>query len=259
MNLRSAPYDFRYSPASMPNFYDPLRQLVEETYHKNDNTRVSLVGHSMGGLLIHYFLDKQTNEWKYKYVHSMVTMNTPWKGVIDMVEAMVSGYTWGIEFHANTFRTMQRSCESGVFLVPSRSEWGEDEVLVVTENKNYTVKDYDALFEDIGFPVGKPMWRQVEHALHHLDNPGVDTWCFYGSGTDTPKTLVYDAGKFPDGPPRRIMGDGDGTANLRSASMCQKWKDNFDNVVVAKEMKGITHNGILSSEVMFAELEQILM
>ncbi|KAK2146492.1 hypothetical protein LSH36_605g03014 [Paralvinella palmiformis] len=257
-NIRAAPYDFRYSPVSMPNFYDPLRRLVEDTYKKNGNTRVALLAHSMGGLLAHYFVQKQSPQWRKKYIHSLITLNTPWGGVVDMLEAMVSGYTWALDLHPNTFRIMQRTCEAGVFLLPTEYSWDPDATILSSGGENYTVKDYDKLFQDIGYPAGSAMRRKVRRERLKLDNPGVNTWCFYASGIDTPETLVYPSGKFPDGPPQRIMGIGDGTANLRSANLCTKWRDTTEGVIKTKQLIGVTHAGILSNDEIHEDLKEIL-
>ena len=242
----------------MPNFYEPLRRLVESTYEQNGGRQVALLAHSMGGLLAHYFLQKQNATWRRTYIHSLITLNTPWGGVVDMLEAMVSGYTWGLDLHTNSFRKMQRTCEAGVFLLPTEAGWDGNATILSAGGKNYTVKDYDALFDDIRYPVAKAMRRKVLRERLPLDNPGVDTWCLYGAGVDTPDTLVYESGKFPDGPPRRIMGRGDGTANLRSASLCREWRDTAEGVVRTMELHGVTHAGILSTAELVSALSEIL-
>ena len=55
--------------------------------------------------------------------------------------------------------------------------------------------------------------------------PNIPVYCFYGTGTDTPKTLIYN-GSFPNVPPVKVvMGGGDGIVNLRSAQTCLMWKE----------------------------------
>ena len=56
--------------------------LVEETYLRSGSLKVSLITHSMGGLLGLYFLQSQTQEWLQQYVHSFVPLNTPWRGAV---------------------------------------------------------------------------------------------------------------------------------------------------------------------------------
>ena len=80
--IRAAPYDFRFGPQSQQVYFDKLRMLIEETFVKSDSKRVSLVTHSMGGLLCLYFLQSQSQEWLQQYVHSFIPLNTPWRGAV---------------------------------------------------------------------------------------------------------------------------------------------------------------------------------
>jgi len=80
--IRAAPYDFRFGPQSQQIYFDKLRMLIEETFVKSDSKRVSLVTHSMGGLLCLYFLQSQSQEWLQQYVHSFIPLNTPWRGAV---------------------------------------------------------------------------------------------------------------------------------------------------------------------------------
>ena len=52
-------------------------------------------------------------------------------------------------------RREQRSMPSTAWLMPSDEFWKPDEVLVVGPTRNYTVKDYKQMFEDIKYATGK--------------------------------------------------------------------------------------------------------
>ena len=75
----------------MQTFYKNFRNLIEETYAMNNNTAVSLVTHSMGGPVALYFLNRQSQAWKDKYIHSLVTLAGGWGGAAKLLRLMASG------------------------------------------------------------------------------------------------------------------------------------------------------------------------
>ena len=60
-----------------------------------------------------------------------------------------------------TVRREQRTDISNIFMLPSHELWSPDEVLLETPHRTYTVNDYDQLFKDIGFPLGKKLRKLV--------------------------------------------------------------------------------------------------
>ena len=63
---------------------------------------------------------------------------------------LIPGDNFGIPFtSAKTLREEERSYPSLAFLAPSRRLWTNDEVIVQTDRKNYTVFDYEDLFHDL--------------------------------------------------------------------------------------------------------------
>jgi len=67
-------------------------------------------------------------------------------------------------FVVNTLkaRTEQRSMPSSAWLMPYDTFWNSSEILVYSRHRNYTVSDYDQLFQDIGFPDGSQMRKDTE-------------------------------------------------------------------------------------------------
>ena len=51
-----------------------------------------------------------------------------------------------------------------------------------TPTRNYTIDDYDAFFEHIGFPVAKSLMRNVQTSDYELTHPDVDFYCWFGTG-----------------------------------------------------------------------------
>merc|ERR1712137_993576 len=73
-----------------------------------------------------------------------------------------------------------------------------------------------------GFPDGYHMWEDTHPLIHDLVAPGVEVHCLYGTGIDTAERLIYSK-TMPTGKATILMGDGDGTVNVRSLSACTKW------------------------------------
>ena len=51
-------------------------------------------------------------------------------------------------------RTMQQTMTSSAWLMPNPQLWRDDEVVVFTEKRNYTTRDYRAFFNDMHFKTG---------------------------------------------------------------------------------------------------------
>ena len=66
---------------------------------------------------------------------------------------------------ASTMRSMMRTMPSTSWLMPSPRFWGEDEVLVSTPRRNYTVNDYHQLFKDLGYMDGYYMWQDTHKLI----------------------------------------------------------------------------------------------
>lgn len=73
------------------DYFKDLQELVEETYQKNNNTRVVVIGHSMGNPVFLYFLNRQPQSWKDKFIQSFVTLAGVWGGAVKPLRLMASG------------------------------------------------------------------------------------------------------------------------------------------------------------------------
>ena len=142
-----------------------------------------LLAHSQGGLVSLYFLMQQDQQWKDTYIHSLVAVGSPWAGSAIIVNIFASGYTMGVSAYSSLLiREQQRSFESAPMMLPRAPAWSDDETLLVAPHRNYTLNDYDELFDDLGFPQGHEMLTRVQQEDYTWRHPGVDMYCWHGSG-----------------------------------------------------------------------------
>lgn len=80
-----------YFPDENGEYFVRLKSLVEETYATNNNTKVILIAHSMGGPMCLHFLHGQDQKWKDKYIQSMITLSGAWGGSVKAIKVFAVG------------------------------------------------------------------------------------------------------------------------------------------------------------------------
>uniref|UniRef100_A0A0B6ZGM7 EF-hand domain-containing protein n=2 Tax=Arion vulgaris TaxID=1028688 RepID=A0A0B6ZGM7_9EUPU len=250
LSVRGAPFDFRKAPNELGDYFIALKKLVEETYEKNNNTKVVVIAHSMGSPVFLYFLNRQPQEWKDKFIQSFVTLAGVWGGAVKPLRLMASGDNLGVIIvNTNKIRPQQRSMPSTAFLMPDSQFWSASEVLVSTPDKNYTVANYKEFFADMNFTDGYNMRMDTENLVRDLTPPQVPVHCIHGSGVPTPAAFIFGKDQFPDTYPKEVDEDGDGTVNIRSLFGCLKWVGKQKYPVMHVHLNGSTsdHMAILSN------------
>eukprot|EP00742_Colponemidia_sp_Colp-10_P004822 GILJ01005147.1.p1 GENE.GILJ01005147.1~~GILJ01005147.1.p1 ORF type:complete len:516 (+),score=87.81 GILJ01005147.1:492-2039(+) len=91
--LFAAPYDWRQSNACEENLHR-LRTAIETAFNATQK-KVSLISHSMGGLLVRSYLHKYNDEFN-RYVEQWATVATPFQGAGGKVlNEFLTGYNLG--------------------------------------------------------------------------------------------------------------------------------------------------------------------
>lgn len=129
--------------------------------------------------------------------------------------------------------------------MPSINFWPKDEVVVVSAQRNYTAYDYEALFNDIQYPLGYEYWLNNKDLLNELKPPEIEIHQLYGSHMPTPGVLLYNNRTFPDLQPVVLPDNGDGTVNMRSLLGFQNWEDKQKEKIYSLEVTGAEHLAIL--------------
>jgi len=272
-NIHGAPYDFRRAANENQEYFVKLKTLIEETYQKNDNTPVLMVTHSMGSIMTLYFLNHQTQAWKDKYIRSLISIAGVWGGTARAVKVFAVGDNLDSWFLNEKNLLWERTNPSLAWLMPSADFWPDDEILVETDQKNFTRTNLHEFFEALEEPNMSMMVEDTKPLIAGLTPPGVEVFCTHGSKVDTTERLIYPPGAFPfnrtklmeiknnstagvgmafwpfpSKDPTMIKGDGDGTVNIRSLQGCLRWKDQQKQPVHHKVFEGVNHLDMLRQE-----------
>ncbi|XP_041375530.1 phospholipase A2 group XV-like [Gigantopelta aegis] len=257
VSIRGAPYDFRKAPNELGQFFFDFQLLVEDTYVKNNNSKVIVLAHSMGNANMLYFFNQRPQSWKDKFIKFWISLSGVWAGAVKPLRLMASGDSLNIPLvSAMSIRIEQRSMMSTAFLMPSDKFWGNNEVLVSRPGKNYTVNDYEQFFKDLFFSTGYSMRKDVDHLIRDLKPPMVDVYCLHGTNVSTPGMLNYSEGQWPDSQPTVVPDNGDGTVNIRSLQGCLAWQKS--QKVVHKVFNKVEHTEILMDKDVIDYLKTIL-
>lgn len=125
-----------------------MKTLVEETYEKSGNQRVTLIVHSMGGPMSLVFLQMQPQKWKDKYVDKIISLAGAWAGSVKAIKVFAIGDDLGsFALSGSTMRAEQITSPSLAWLMPSPYFWKSDETLVNTPTKQYTLSNINEFFE----------------------------------------------------------------------------------------------------------------
>ena len=226
-------------------------------YVQNNNTKVTLVVHSMGGPVSLYFLTRIVNqEWKDTYVHSYIPLAGAWSGGNGVITSLLTGPLTN-SFIDRTVgilesRAIYRTYPSFYYLLP-RACVLNNTVLVTTTSRNYTANNYQELFTDAGYPQG---YTQLSKINVEWPAPNVPTYCFYGLGVPTPASFEYANGL--DMLPTDVgFGDGDGTVNRPSLEVCLRWANGsyrFQSTVFQE----VGHSAILSDAMVLQSIKRIV-
>lgn len=174
----------------------------------------------------------------------------------------VSGYLEGIPnflINRKLVRAEQRSSTSNLFMLPNYEIWPQDHVIVKTTKRSYKLSEIDDLLKDIGYPQGAVMRHHIVNTTYLMQtSPGVPIHCLYGNIKDSiSKTLVYDE-NFENPPSKIVKGDGDGTVNAESLSLCRRFSLSQNQPVDVSVFQGVNHNGVFSHKNVLAKVASLL-
>ena len=230
-------------------YFKQLQELIEDTYNRNGKAQVTLLSHSMGSIVTHYFLTHSVSQqWKETFIDQFISLAGVWLGAAKMLKAIVSGDTDGMFILAKglQMRPDERSFPSDYWLLPIPSMvWDKDTLLLSTPSSNYSAHNISSLLSALNYTDSNLMYMGVlKEIKQSFPPPNVTTVCMYGSNIKTEESYTYTGTgthQFPDGDPIISWGDGDGTVNLRSLEACQLWQGQQHHPVKTMMWPGAEH------------------
>lgn len=224
-------------------YYSQLQSLVETMYNDNSE-RVTIVAHSMGGLVSLYFLNNVVNqEWKDRYINAYIPIAAPFAGSASALGGVILGLqsAGGRDSIATV-----RSWPGLVMLFPSPSIYG-DNVLISTPARNYTANDYQELFNTIGYTNGYQMYLGTDDINVGYPAPNVTVHCVVGINIPTPVGLSYPTGNISNTSSAVIVnGPGDGLVGDLATGVCLRWQNEQQNSFTYQAVPNVDHGALLS-------------
>ncbi|CAC9696369.1 phospholipase, putative [Plasmodium sp. DRC-Itaito] len=139
-SIIGAPYDWRY-PLSQQN-YKILKEHIEYVYEKRNGTKVNLIGHSLGGLYLNFFLSRiVSKKWKQKHLSKIIFISTPFKGSVKTIRALIQSRKDFISFRItkliklsipeSMMKALGNSLGSLFDILPYREYYKRDQVVIL--------------------------------------------------------------------------------------------------------------------------------
>ena len=222
-NLFGAPFDWRFGVYQTEAVWNDFIHLVERAYEQTQ-TKVVLVGHSMGGFLLNILLtEKTTKEWREKYVDSGLYIAPSFGG-------SGWGFTtlWSKKFpfleilgeYPETVSTM-----GGIHVHMQNEEiWGDKVVSIGENGENLTAKDLTKYLLDN---------NKLDENSYNIFSKNEPYFKKAPQEPDVPTALVYNSGllniigmNLKNGANIPIYGSGDLMVNEEGPKyVCSKWKN----------------------------------
>ncbi|KFG64111.1 putative phosphatidylcholine-sterol O-acyltransferase [Toxoplasma gondii RUB] len=139
VTLRGVPYDWRLPPWQLD--YAQLKTDIEDRYTEMNNRKVDLIAHSLGSIILCYFLNRIVDQaWKDKYIGSMTIVAAATGGSFKAIKSLLSGYDdatdvdiWNVIdislFPAGLLRDLLQTMGSIFALLPDPAIYGPDHVV----------------------------------------------------------------------------------------------------------------------------------
>ena len=96
-----------FLPESQSEYFSKLKTLIEDTYSANGNKKITLMSHSLGCPYTLVFLNKQTQDWKDRYILQWITLSGKKKNKSDL----------SFEAHSSRLQTFSAACLHRMFVL----------------------------------------------------------------------------------------------------------------------------------------------
>jgi hypothetical protein len=233
-NVYPVPYDFRliHNKEYLDIFYEKVKLYIESF-----DQPIKILTHSSGGLLVHYFLSKQSDEWKDKYIQQVIHINVPFGGLIHTLENLVKRTRLNILVSKELLKSL------GAYIINMPNPNVIKPILIVDGKE---ILDYYEYFNLKDMEENKLLMNEMTQSFDK--SCSVKTTIIYTSNIKTSSVININHDKIDI-----IKGLGDGVVPLSSLLYPLKWEQenldiihlpNYDHstILFSKELDNLLHN-----------------
>ncbi len=252
-NMVGMPYDFRLilDPYVRKDYFDKLKNIIE-VKSKVYNKRVNIISHSMGGILVKWFLSEHVNQqFIDKYIDLFILINAPFGGTPSAVKACTIGEFY-VPFMYSLFSNFTSKVSGIIMTLPNPLCYKGTDTFIHSDNETDSIKlntFYDS--NHISFRAWRDLY--LPH-LHKIAKPiEIKTKIIISSENQTAKAFYT---KNLQTAPFKIDYDlnGDGLVPSKSLNYATKLFTNYDIV----HIKNSDHAGVLSHPILINNIEKWL-
>jgi hypothetical protein len=244
--LLGFPYDFRFilDPDIRTQSFTLLKNKIEETVLKH-HKRVHFICHSLGGILIKWFIEEFVNdEWVTNNISKLILINVPFGGTPSAIKAIFIGDYFVPYF--NHFFVEELRINSGTIMgLPNNLAYTANDVYWYSDDlrKSYTTKSYYEDTDNIGFKLWKDLYTKSLINIGRVNH--IPTTIFNSCNIETPAS--YWSKSYKDTPYKVITDDGDGIVSTRSLNVALDIFPNHKFVQLSKinHTQAISHPKLL--------------
>lgn len=233
-NVYPIPYDFRliHHKEYLEVFYEKVKLYIESF-----DKPIKILTHSSGGLLVHYFLSQQSDEWNKKYIQEVIHINVPFGGLIHTLENLIKTTQLNILVSKKLLKSL------GAYIINMPNPNIIKPILIVDGKE---IVDYYDYFNLKDIEQSKILMNEM---IKSFDKPNkIKTKIIYTSNIKTSSIININNNKI-----NVIKGLGDGVVPLSSLLYPLKWEQenleiihlpNYDHstILFSKELDNILHN-----------------
>lgn len=223
-DLFGAPFDWRRGLVLGDKYWQDVKELVEKAYTLNEQSKVSLVGHSLGGYFVHYFLSNVTTaEWRNKYIESAILVAPSFGGAGTVVEQLWNGkvsFLRNLGLNDEVEAKLSSSVGALYVHLPNVNVFGENTVFIDEDGKEFKARDVEGILRNNGKFRETPEIYELNKEFSHqkIEALDVPTVIVYNDALKT--TMGYNLQKK-----EKLRSKGDSVVNAEGFHhACNDWK-----------------------------------